>query len=456
MVRLLFFTILLTTLNGEEMPIFAKAGQCFTKSFFPPKYTKNIRTTSTKKILLRKENIKYKVIPAKYKWITKKIKISDGREKIVVTPAIYKTIYEKILIESSEKVWRESLTPNSSKVFNSCIESASNSGMDIIGTEIGTCFYEHYKPKKYIDITEKILTAEASRKIITTPAKYRTYTTKIEIDSTSQKLVPIVAKYKKVKEKVVVAPATSEWRKTTCQDRGCNQSEVVCLIEVPKKYKTITKKMLLKPSVAQKIKISPIYKEVEIEELVEPAKTKELQIHAKYGTINRRKKIEDDRFFWSDKSAKNAPSRIRTQCDKICLTQTSPKYKTIAKQIVSKPSSSRKIKTPDRYKIVRVKKVIKPASFKEIVIPAEYEMITVERERTKGFAKWMPIVCESNLTPTTVKKVQEALKKAGFYHGKIDGVWSLEAKSATRNYQRANGLTITRLSIETMKSLKIY
>jgi len=68
----------------------------------------------------------------------------------------------------------------------------------------------------------------------------------------------------------------------------------------------------------------------------------------------------------------------------------------------------------------------------------------------------MPIVCESNMTPTTIRKVQEALKKAGYYHGSIDGVWSLESKLATRDYQKANGLAVTRLSIETMKSLGIY
>jgi len=31
------------------------------------------------------------------------------------------------------------------------------------------------------------------------------------------------------------------------------------------------------------------------------------------------------------------------------------------------------------------------------------------------------------MTPTTIKKVQQALKYAGFYSGPIDGIWSLEA-----------------------------
>jgi len=79
--HLLAIAILLTLVNGEEMPIMAKPGQCFTKAFFPPKELKTIRTTSTKKVIIRKSTLKYEVIPAKYKWYEKRVKISDGTEK---------------------------------------------------------------------------------------------------------------------------------------------------------------------------------------------------------------------------------------------------------------------------------------------------------------------------------------------------------------------------------------
>jgi hypothetical protein len=227
-------------------------------------------------------------------------------------------------------------------------------------------------------------------------------------------------------------------------------------MEVPRKYKTVTKKILLEPSAAEEIAIEPKYKNIEIQEMIEPATSRVVPIPAKYQTINRKRKIADAKFSWSTLLKKDADSRLRTQCDKICLTEIPPKYKKVVKRVLITPASSKKIKTPPQYAIVKVKKIIKPASFKKIIVPAEYKNIRVERERTKGFAKWMPVVCESNMTPTTVRKVQEALKKAGFYKGDINGIWSLESKSATRAYQKANGLAVTRLSIETMKSLGIY
>jgi len=458
----LIATMIITTVGSsseykkERMPITAKAGQCFTKSFYPPEFTKTIRTTSTKRVLIRKESIIQKVIPAKYEWIENRVKISDGKEKIVTTPAIYKTVYEKILVEPAKQTWRKNLKLNAKKAFNSCVQSASSLGVNISNAKEGSCFYEHYKAEKYITTTEKILASEASSKIVSTPAKYRTYTKKIVIDSTNTKLIPIKAKYKKVKENVVVAPARMEWTKTTCQNRGCNQSEVVCLTEIPRKYKSVTRKILLEPSVAKEVAISPKYKSVKVEKLVKPSTSKVVLIPAKYKTIEKTEKVKDSTYFWTDESGKYANSRITDQCNKICLTKTPAKYKKVAKRLLVRPASSKKIKTPPKYKFVKVKKIIKEAYLKKVTVPAEYKTVSVERERTKGFSKWMPIVCEGNMTPTTIRKVQEALKKAGFYNGLIDGIWSFESKSATRAYQKANGLAVTRLSIETMKSLGVY
>jgi hypothetical protein len=447
---------LLTIVSGESMPITAQPGQCFTKSFYPPKETKTIKTTSTKKVILSKSTIKHKVIPAQYEWITQRVKISDGTEKIVTTPAVYQTVYKKILVEPAKLTWRKNLNNNAPKAFNSCVQSASMAGMNITGATAGTCFYEHYQPEKYITTTQKILASEASERIVSIPAKYRTYTKKIVTDSTTAKLIPVAAKYKKVKENVLVAPARTEWKKTTCQDRGCNQSEVVCLTEVPKHYKTVTKKVILKPAVAKRVSISPLYKHIEIRELVEPATIKTIPIPATYKTISKKEKVAEAKFSWSDVSTRDTSSRIHSQCDKICLTKAPAKYKHISRRVVLAPAHSQKITTPPKYTTIKIKKIIKPAEFKEIIVPAEYKIVKVEKERTRGFSKWMPVVCESNMTPTTVRKVQEALKEAGFYHGAIDGIWSLEAKSATREYQKAYGLTVTRLSIETMKSLGIY
>ena len=441
----------------DPLPLNAKSGQCFTKAFYPPQFTKVRRVNSTKKVLTREDSFRYDVVPAEYEWSKQRIKISDGSEKIITTPAVYKTIYERVLVESPSKVWREGLAVHDRKAFNSCVQSAKLSGMDIENASLGTCFYEHSKPAFYSSVTSKILASEASERLVVKPARYQTEIAKIVVDATDKRLLPSKPIYKKIPEKVIVAPTRTEWRKTTCTNRGCNQSEVVCLVEVPVKYKKIIKRKVLQGAVAQTVAIKPLFKTVAIKRMVTPASVHSVPVPAVYKSVVKKEKIEDEYFFWSDARGKNNRSRIRSECNKICLTQEPPKYKTVAKKVLVTPATSRLVKTPPQYASVKVKKILKEASFKKVMIPKEYITVVVERERTKGYARWIPIMCESSMTPSVIQKVQKALQTQGFYHGEIDGVWSIEAKSSARAYQKERGLARTsKLSIETMKSLGVY
>ena len=441
----------------EEMPIAAKPGQCFTKAFYPPQYKKVTSIKSTKKVLIKEGSVKYDVIPEKYKILEERVKVSDGKERVIVTPALYKTIRERLLVAPAKKVWRKELSNNSTKAFNSCVQAASSSGMDVQNAKAGTCFYEHFQPEKYVTTTSKILAAEASERIVVTPAKYKVVVKKIVTDSTTLKLLPSVAVYKKVKDKIAIEPARTEWRKTICEDKGCNQSEVLCLTEVPTTYKQITKRIVLQPTVKKSVPVTPKFKTVKIEQMVTPAQTQKVPIPAKYKTITQQKKVEDSKYYWTDASGQYASTRIKSQCNKICLTQTEAQYKTVSKQVVVTPASSKKVKTPEKYTMVKVKKIEEPAKYKKVVIPEEYITVITERERTKGYAKWIPMVCEGMLTPTIVKKVQRALQLQGFYQGNVNGIWNLESKSAARAYQKEKGLAVTnKLSVETMKSLGVY
>jgi len=439
----------------DEMPEGAEAGECFTKTFYPPRYTKSTRVKSTKKVLINESSIKYEVIPAHYKIHNERVKVSDGKEKIIVIPAIYKTVYERVLIKPSSRIWRRSLTGQ--EAFKACVDAAQKSGMNTENAEVGTCYYEHYQPTIYRTVTSKMLVAQATERFEVIPAKYKKGIKKIVTDSTSVKLLPSVAVYKKVKDKVRIEPARTEWRKTVCADRGCNQSEVLCLIEVPTTYKEVTKKIVLEPAVTKKVTVKPVVKTIEVEELVQPAQVRQIPIPATYQTVSKKEKVSDEKYFWTDSSAQYEASRLTTQCDKICLTKSPEQYRKVAKKILVTPATTQLVKTEPIYKNVQVKQIIKDASYKKVVIPSEYIAVITKRERTKGYAKWMPMVCESNMTPTMIKKVQQALKFQGFYDGIVDGVWNFESKSAARAYQKAHGLGVTsKLSIETMRALEIY
>ena len=439
-----------SAIDGDDLPP-AKPGQCFTKAFFPAKYT-----TVTERVMATGAYEKMQVIPAKYGWKTEKIKVSDGTQKTVTTPATYKTVYTKMLSKPASKTWRVNLSPNAQEASDICLQSAASGGMNIDGATPGTCFYEHYKPAKYQTLTEKVLAAEASTKVVAVPAKYKTITKKVLASEPTERLITIPAQYKNVKQKVQIESARTEWKKTKCQDRGCNQSEVVCLVEIPAKYKTVIKRVVAKPIATRKVTTPAKYKTVKIQQLVSPAGTKTITIPAKYKTVSSTKKVSDGKYFWTDASGKNARSRSVSQCDKVCLTAKPAVYQKVAKRVVDRPASSKILKTPPQYKTIKTKVLITPASTKRATIPATYKTVTKKKKIAEGYAKWVPIVCKSSMTTTTIRKVQEALKREGFYKGPIDSVWGASSRAATRAYQKAKGLPVAGLSVATMQSLGVY
>jgi len=436
--------------DGDDLPP-AKPGQCFTKAFFPAKYT-----TVTEKVLVSEPSEKVIVIPAKYEWVTQKIKVSDGVERVIAQPPQYKTAYEKILVKPAQKIWKTSLSQSAPDASDTCVQAAANSGMNISGATPGTCYYEHYMPAKYETVTKKILAAEPTEKVITIPAKYRTVTKKILVSEGTEKLIKEPAQYKTVKQKVLISPARTEWQKTKCEDRGCNQSEVVCLVEIPATYKVIEKQVVVKPARVRKVTTPPVYKTVQVQELVEPAKTKTIPIPAKYRTVTQKRKVADAKYFWTDASRKNARTRITDQCNRICLVEIPAQYKKVAKRVVAKPAVTRKVKTPPRYTTIRIKKLVQPATTKTIPIPAKYRTVTKKKKIAEGYAKWVPVVCKTSINSTMIRAVQRALKAEGYYHGPIDGIWGAESKTAVRAYQKAKGLPVAGLSVATMESLGIY
>jgi len=457
----------------------AKPGQCFTKAFYPAKYA-----TTTERVLAREASEKVQVIPAKYGWTTQKIKVSDGTQRTITIPATYKTVYERVLAVPATKTWRTSLRTNAPEASATLMNAARSAGMPIDSARPGTCFYECYAPAKYQKITEKVLASEPSERVVAIPAKYKTVTKRILVSEGTEKLVTSPAQYKTVRERVLVSPARTEWKKTRCQDRGCNQSEVVCLVEIPAVYKTVTKKVVAKPASTRKVTTPPVYKTVQVQELVQPASSKTIPVPATYKTVTKTKKVANGQYGWTNSpsncsnaistgyaaadgvganagngagAAAGAGSRLsasaRPTGNKVCLTATPPKYNKVAKKVVATPARTKVVTTPPKYKTVRIKKLISPASERRIAIPATYKTVTKKRMVADGYAKWVRVVCKSSMGTETIMKVQRALKNAGYYHGPIDGVWGSASKAATRAYQKAKGLPVAGLSIATMDSL---
>lgn len=191
----------------------------------------------------------------------------------------------------------------------------------------GECYARMLIPGESRTVTEKVLKKEASERIEIIPATYKTVTKRVLVKPETTKLVSVPAKYGTKSERVQVSAAKTVWKKgagtmaagagagaaggssaAAIVDRFGDQKivgsrvtdtgELMCLVEVPAQYKTVTKTVLVSPASTKTVTTPAEYKTVQVTELVTPAQEKRVAIPEEYGTVTRTEQVRGESLTW--------------------------------------------------------------------------------------------------------------------------------------------------------------
>jgi len=143
----------------------------------------------------------------------------------------------------------------------------------------------------------------------------------------TSKLVSVPAKYGTKTERIQVSAAKTVWKKgagtmaagagsgaaggasaSAIVDRFGNQKilgsrvtdtgELMCLVEVPAQFKTVTKTVLVSPATTKTVTSPAEYKTVQVTELVTAAQEKRIGIPEEYGTVTRTEQVRGEQLTW--------------------------------------------------------------------------------------------------------------------------------------------------------------
>lgn len=191
----------------------------------------------------------------------------------------------------------------------------------------GECYARMLIPGESRTVTEKVLKKEASERVEIVPATYKTVTKRVLVKPETSKLVSVPAKYGTKTERIQISEATTVWKKgagtmaagagtgaaggssaAAIVDRFGNQKiigsrvtdtgELMCLVEVPAQYKTVTKTVLVSPATTKTVTSPAVYKTVEVTELVTAAQEKRIAIPEEYGTVTRTEQVRGEQLTW--------------------------------------------------------------------------------------------------------------------------------------------------------------
>lgn len=337
--------------QGDDVPPNAEPGKCYAKCVIPDQYK-----TVTEQVLVKEAATRRSVVPAAFETVTERVLVQEEGTKLIPVPAVYETA------------------------------------------------------------TERVLVKEAGTKLIEVPAVYETVTERVidRPERIEKNIVPPV--YETVTERIKIADATTRWEKgkkdPNCLSADPDDCRVMCLVEVPAQYRTVSKQVIKTPASVKEVTIPATYKTITRKVIKTPATTRTVEIPAE--------------------------------------------YKTVTKRVLKTPATTRKEAIPAKYKTI-TKTILKtPESVREEVVPAEYATVTKTVLVSKGgYTEWREVLCEADLTTERITSIQRALKAAGYDPGPIDNIFGSQTRAALTKYQRDNGLPVGRLDKQTLNALGV-
>lgn len=150
-------------------------------------------------------------------------------------------------------------------------------------------------PANYEWVEEDVLIKEASEAIKVIPATFKTIEEKIMVRPASKEIVSVATKYRTEEEQILVRPAYTTWKK----GRGLIEKvdnatgEVMCLVEVPAKYKVIERQIIEAEPSTEVVEIPAEYKTIKKRVVDEPARTETIEVPAEYEKVKLQKLVAE-------------------------------------------------------------------------------------------------------------------------------------------------------------------
>ncbi|PID60262.1 MAG: hypothetical protein CSB44_11045 [Gammaproteobacteria bacterium] len=429
----------------------AKPGECYAKVVVPPKMA-----TRSEQLVIQAASERIETTPAAFETVSEQVLVQEASQRLEVVEADFGEEQKQIEVRAAELQWMATQDGRRRRPASSAdIAAIKESGIDIDKASPDACFREYYKPATYGKQTRRVMVRPAHEKLMVEEAEFETVEERVVVKEASSRVIDVPAVFRNETESVLVEPARSEWKAGRGPIERIDNStgEIMCLVEIPARYETITKTVLDTPASTRTVDIPAEYKTIKVRRLVKPASERREQVEAEYKDVDVSVKESEAQFFWLAKGEDAGEADYTGQ--EVCLVEHPAEFQNVKVSVIKEPASFKSTSVPARYQTIEMQKLVTPASEKRIVIPERSRTITSQVQVEPSRLEWRKVLCETNMTADVIRRLQRALDKAGHDPGKIDGVLGRGTLQAIENYQIAENIDRGGITYETLEKLGV-
>lgn len=452
--NLLIGLLPLTALSAQNLPLTppeAKPGECYAKVMTPATYE-----IVEEKVMVKEATEEITIVPAEYETVEQKVEVVPESKKLIPVPETYKEVIETIEVKPASKEWKTSLKKKALPVNAMLIDTLKAQGIEVDNAVGGTCYKEYFQPAKYTTVEEAVMIQNERNETEVIPTNYDTKEKEVEIVPALKKVVEIPAEHEYVEEKVLIEEAKTVWKKgqNPAQKLTGATGEIMCLVKVPAKYKTIKKLVVKSPARTEIQEIPAEMQTLAVQHIVAEPSVKNTLIPAVYETIEKKVLETPAQFKWAD--AQNSLDKPWKETgNTVCLVETPAVTKEVTKLVLDTPAAIEEEIIPAIYEMVPTQKLVSEAKEVKTPIGAEYKLVEKRKKVAEGSMKWQRILCQTNMTKEVIKKIQNALNEKSYNTGKPDGLLGRGTRNAIERYQKDMGLSTGGITYETLGSLNV-
>ena len=224
---------------------------------------------------------------------------------------------------------------------------------------------------------------------------------------------------------------------------------------IPATFKTVSEQVEISPPSVRYMASEPVYETVSERIMETPARQTWKRGR---GPIQRVDNATGEVMCLVEEPAvyKTVTRKVLKQQPQMREVQVPGEYRTMTRRVVDQPAQVRRVVVPEQRSSMTVQRLVAPASYNTVRVPDQMGSVSARELTAPSTLEWRPVLCETNMTDSTVTRVQRALKSAGFDPGPVDGKAGGKTMDALNAYQRSKGLPEDRyLNLKTLQSLGV-